>query len=128
VSADRPVEWLLGTRASTPHRFAHASYCAAIASTRSDSCDARSCSSVGVGHTLEERRVGVLAGAVLLDEGAGVVADRVGVEEAGRAGLVFGRAAAEQVIARLAGRPHVPFQTLGFELVERGRTAGPAPT
>jgi LacI family transcriptional regulator len=40
----------------------------------------------------------------------------------------IGRAAAEQVIARLAGRPHVPFQTLGFELVERGSTAGPAPT
>jgi LacI family transcriptional regulator len=36
-----------------------------------------------------------------------------------------GRAAAEQVIARLEGRPHVPFQTLPFELVCRGSTGRP---
>ncbi len=40
----------------------------------------------------------------------------------------IGRAAAEQVVARLAGRPFVPFQTLGFELVSRGSTAGPPRT
>jgi DNA-binding LacI/PurR family transcriptional regulator len=40
----------------------------------------------------------------------------------------IGRAAAEQVVARLAGRPYVPFQTPGFELVSRGSTAGPAKT
>lgn len=40
----------------------------------------------------------------------------------------IGRAAAEQVVARLAGRPFVAFQTLGFELVSRGSTAGPAKT
>ena len=38
----------------------------------------------------------------------------------------IGRAAAEQVIARLEGRPFVAFQTLPFELVTRGSTAGPA--
>ena len=37
----------------------------------------------------------------------------------------IGRAAAEQVIARLEGRPHVAFQTLPFELVSRGSTARP---
>ena len=37
-----------------------------------------------------------------------------------------GRAAAEQVIARLEGREHEAFQTLPFELVPRGSTAGPA--
>lgn len=37
-----------------------------------------------------------------------------------------GRAAAEQVIARLEGRDHEAFQTLPFELVNRGSTAGPA--
>jgi LacI family transcriptional regulator len=35
----------------------------------------------------------------------------------------IGRAAAEQVIARLEGRPYVAFQTLPFELVARGSTA-----
>ncbi len=40
----------------------------------------------------------------------------------------IGRAAAEQVVARLAGRPFVAFQTLGFELVSRGSTAAPAKT
>ncbi len=38
----------------------------------------------------------------------------------------IGRAAAEQVIARLEGRDHEAFQTLPFELVNRGSTAGPA--
>jgi LacI family transcriptional regulator len=38
----------------------------------------------------------------------------------------IGRAAAEQLIARLEGRPHVAFQTLPFELVIRGST-GPPP-
>jgi LacI family transcriptional regulator len=38
----------------------------------------------------------------------------------------IGRAAAEQVIARLEGRPYEPFQTLPFELVARGSTARPA--
>ena len=38
----------------------------------------------------------------------------------------IGRAAAEQVVARLEGEPHVAFQTLGFELVGRGSTAPPA--
>jgi len=37
----------------------------------------------------------------------------------------IGRAAAEQVIASLEGRPHAPFQTLPFELVLRGSTAAP---
>ena len=37
----------------------------------------------------------------------------------------IGRAAAEQVIARLEGLPHVAFQTLPFELVPRGSTARP---
>jgi len=37
----------------------------------------------------------------------------------------IGRAAAEQLIARLEGRPHVAFQTLPFELVPRGSTASP---
>jgi LacI family transcriptional regulator len=37
-----------------------------------------------------------------------------------------GRAAAEQVIARLEGRPYVAFQTLPFELVCRGSSAPPA--
>ena len=37
----------------------------------------------------------------------------------------IGRAAAEQVIARLEGRAHVAFQTLPFELVSRGSTAKP---
>lgn len=37
----------------------------------------------------------------------------------------IGRAAAEQVIARLEGRPHVTFQTLPFELVTRDSTAKP---
>lgn len=39
--------------------------------------------------------------------------------------IEIGRAAAEQVIARLEGRPHVAFQTLPFELVNRGSTAKP---
>ena len=39
--------------------------------------------------------------------------------------IEIGRAAAEQVIARLEGRPHVAFQTLPFELVSRGSTAKP---
>ena len=38
----------------------------------------------------------------------------------------IGRAAAEQIIARLEGRPFVPFQTLPFELVPRGSTGKPA--
>ena len=37
----------------------------------------------------------------------------------------IGRAAAEQVIARLEGEPFSAFETLGFELVERGSTAPP---
>jgi LacI family transcriptional regulator len=36
-----------------------------------------------------------------------------------------GRAAAEQVIARLEGRPYAAFQTLPFELVPRASTARP---
>jgi LacI family transcriptional regulator len=36
-----------------------------------------------------------------------------------------GRAAAEQVIARLEGKPFAAFQTLPFELVRRGSTAPP---
>ena len=39
--------------------------------------------------------------------------------------MEIGRAAAEQVIARLEGKPHAAFQTLPFELVFRGST-GPA--
>jgi len=39
-----------------------------------------------------------------------------------------GRAAAEQVIARLEGRPYAAFQTLPFELVPRASTARPATT
>jgi LacI family transcriptional regulator len=39
--------------------------------------------------------------------------------------IEIGRAAAEQVIARLEGRAHVAFQTLPFELVSRGSTARP---
>lgn len=35
----------------------------------------------------------------------------------------IGRAAAEQLIARLEGRPHIKFQTMPFELVPRGTTA-----
>ena len=38
----------------------------------------------------------------------------------------IGRAAAEQVIARLEGQPYSAFQTLPFELVARGSTARPA--
>jgi LacI family transcriptional regulator len=38
-----------------------------------------------------------------------------------------GRAAAEQVIARLEGRSFTSFQTLPFELVKRGSTAPPRP-
>jgi len=37
----------------------------------------------------------------------------------------IGRAAAEQLIARLEGRPHEAFQELPFELVSRGSTAPP---
>ena len=37
----------------------------------------------------------------------------------------IGRAAAEQLIARLEGREHVAFQMLPFELMERGSTASP---
>jgi LacI family transcriptional regulator len=37
----------------------------------------------------------------------------------------IGRAAAEQVIARLEGRPFERFRTLPFEIVERGSTAPP---
>ena len=37
----------------------------------------------------------------------------------------IGRAAAEQVIARLEGRPYVAFQTLPFDLVTRGSTGRP---
>jgi LacI family transcriptional regulator len=37
-----------------------------------------------------------------------------------------GRAAAEQVVARLDGKPFTAFQTLPFELVKRGSTAPPA--
>lgn len=37
----------------------------------------------------------------------------------------IGRAAAEQVVARLEGEPHVAFQTLDFELVSRGSTTAP---
>jgi LacI family transcriptional regulator len=36
-----------------------------------------------------------------------------------------GRAAAQQVIARLEGREHVAFQTLPFELMPRGSTSAP---
>ena len=36
-----------------------------------------------------------------------------------------GRAAAEQVVARLEGKPHTSFETLPFDLVFRGST-GPA--
>jgi len=38
----------------------------------------------------------------------------------------IGRAAAEQVIARLESQPYVAFQTLPFELISRGSTAAPA--
>jgi LacI family transcriptional regulator len=38
----------------------------------------------------------------------------------------IGRAAAEQLIARLEGRAYTAFQTLPFELVGRGSTAAPA--
>jgi LacI family transcriptional regulator len=37
----------------------------------------------------------------------------------------IGRAAAEQVVARLEGKPFVAFQTLPFELIKRGSTAPP---
>ena len=37
----------------------------------------------------------------------------------------IGRAAAEQLIARLENRPYVAFDTLPFELVPRGSTAAP---
>ena len=36
-----------------------------------------------------------------------------------------GRAAGEEVIAQLEGRPGVPFRTLPFEIVVRGSTAAP---
>jgi LacI family transcriptional regulator len=36
-----------------------------------------------------------------------------------------GRAAAEQVVARLEGKPFTAFQTLPFDLVKRGSTAPP---
>jgi LacI family transcriptional regulator len=39
----------------------------------------------------------------------------------------IGRAAAEQVIARLEGRSYVPFQTFPFEVVVRGSVAPPSP-
>ena len=39
--------------------------------------------------------------------------------------IEIGRAAGEQLIARLEGRPYTAFQTLPFELVNRGSTAGP---
>ena len=39
--------------------------------------------------------------------------------------IEVGRAAAEQVIARLEGKPFTAFQTLPFELVKRGSTAPP---
>jgi LacI family transcriptional regulator len=39
--------------------------------------------------------------------------------------IEVGRAAAEQVIARLEGRPFEAFQKLPFELVTRGSTAAP---
>jgi LacI family transcriptional regulator len=39
--------------------------------------------------------------------------------------IEIGRAAAEQVVARLEGRQHTPFQTFPFELVVRGSTAPP---
>jgi LacI family transcriptional regulator len=38
----------------------------------------------------------------------------------------IGRAAGEQVIARLEGEPFTPFATLDFELVARGSTAAPS--
>jgi LacI family transcriptional regulator len=38
----------------------------------------------------------------------------------------IGRAAAEQVIARLENRPYERFQTFPFELVPRGSTAKPS--
>ncbi len=38
----------------------------------------------------------------------------------------IGRAAAEQVIARLEGKPYVAFQTFPFELVTRGSTRAPS--
>jgi len=37
----------------------------------------------------------------------------------------IGRAAAEQLIARLEGKPHEMFQMLPFELVSRGSTSAP---
>ena len=40
--------------------------------------------------------------------------------------IEIGRAAAEQVIARLEGRDYDAFQTLPFELVERASTAPPS--
>jgi LacI family transcriptional regulator len=40
----------------------------------------------------------------------------------------IGRAAAEQLIARLEGRPYVPFETLPFDLVLRGSTGAPPAT
>ena len=39
--------------------------------------------------------------------------------------IEIGRAAAEQIIARLEGKPHIAFQTLPFELVRRHSTAPP---
>ncbi len=39
--------------------------------------------------------------------------------------IEIGSAAAEQLVARLEGREHVPFQLLPFELVQRGSTAAP---
>ena len=41
--------------------------------------------------------------------------------------IEIGRAAAEQVVARLEGREHLAFQTLPFELVRRGSVGPPAP-
>ncbi len=40
----------------------------------------------------------------------------------------IGRAAAEQLIARLEGRPYVAFATLPFELITRGSTGPPPPS
>jgi LacI family transcriptional regulator len=37
----------------------------------------------------------------------------------------IGRAAAEQLVARLEGKPYTAFATLPFELVLRGSTAAP---
>ncbi|MCA0242549.1 MAG: LacI family DNA-binding transcriptional regulator [Proteobacteria bacterium] len=42
--------------------------------------------------------------------------------------IEIGAAAAEQLIARLEGRPYEALQTFGFELVERASTAPPPPS